>query len=185
MKTLSVLSIVAVLAAIFWSGCTDDGTEPTPTSGIATIDTRYVNNKVSGFSFEQAAIVKFPNSVGLFPDMIVSVQVNETGAILGVFFARPDSLVPAFQLLSQFTSIDSARSYFQDLVEIPDTTYLDLALPVHVGQVWAVKTRRNTFAKVLVRQTVAYADSSNPSAPTPYGEATFDWAYQPNGTKGF
>lgn len=187
MKALSVLSVVAVLAAIFWSGCKDDetGPSPTPTSGTATVDGRYVNNQASGFSFDQAAIVKFPNSKGLVPDLIVLVQMNETGAILGVFFARPDSLASAFQLLRQFTSFESAHSYFQDLAEIPDTTYVDLALPVRVGQVWAVKTRRNTFAKILIRQTVAYADSSNPSAPTPYGEATFDWAYQPNGSRQF
>jgi hypothetical protein len=187
MKALSVLSVVAVLATIFLSGCKDEGTgpSPTPTSGTATVDSRYVNNQASGFSFDQAAIVRFPNSAGLVPDLSVLVQRNDTGAILGVFFARPDSLVPSFRLLRQFTSIDSAHSYFQDLAEIPDTTYLDLALPVRVGQVWAIKTRRNTFAKVHIRQTVAYEDSSNPSAPTPYGEATFDWTYQPNGTRRF
>jgi hypothetical protein len=187
MKALSVLSVAAVLAAIFWSGCKDDGIGPSsiPTSGTATVDSRYVNSQASGFSFDQAAIVRFPNSAGLFPDFIALVQMNETAAILGVYFARPDSLVPSFRLLRQFTLIDSAHSYFQDLAEIPDTNYVDLALPVRVGQVWAVKTRRNTFAKILIRQTVAYADSSNPSALTPYGEATFDWAYQPNGTRQF
>jgi hypothetical protein len=144
-----------------------------------------VNNQLSGLSFDQAAIVRFPNSGGVFPDLSVYVQINDSGKIVGVFFGQPDSLLPAFRLFRQFSSIDSARSYFQSLSEIPDTSYLDLASLVSVGQVWAVKTRRTTFAKILIRHTEAYADSSNPGAPTPYGEATFDWVYQPNGTRRF
>jgi hypothetical protein len=187
MRTQLKLTLTILSAILIWSGCKDSGTGPgpTPTSGTATINSRYSNNQASGFSFDQAAIVRFPNSEGMFPDLSVFVQINDTGRIVGVFFSRPDSLVPAFRLLRQFTSLDSAQSYFQNLGEIPDTTYVDLALPASVGQIWAVKTRRTTFAKILIRQTVAYADSSNPSAPTPYGEATFDWAYQPNGTRHF
>ena len=184
MKTKRILIVLTVL---IWGGCKDDGTGPgpIPTSGRVTIDSRYVNNQASGFSFDQAAIVRFPNSEGTLSDLSVFVQINDTGRIVGVFFSRPDSLVPAFRLLRQFASLDSAQSYFQSLGEIPDTTYTDLALPVSVGQIWAVKTRRTTYAKILIRHTLAYADSSGPSAPTPYGEAMFDWTYQPNGSRRF
>ena len=184
MKTKTILIALAVLVG---GGCKDDGTAPvpTPTSGRATIDSRYVNSQASGFSFDQAAVVRFPNPQGTLPDVCVFVQINNPGGIVGVFFTRPDSLVPTFRLLRQFATVDSAESYFQGLAEIPDTTFLDLAIPTSEGQVWAVKTRQTTFAKVLVRHTLAYADSSGPGAPTPYGEATFDWAYQPNGTRRF
>ena len=187
MKWRSKLTLTIVSAILIWSGCKDDGTGPgpTPTSGRATIDSRYLNNQASGFSFDQAGIVRFPNSQGALPDISVLVQMNDSGRVVGVFFARPDSLVPLFRLLSQFATLDSAQSYFQSLGEIPDTTYVDLALPVSVGQIWVVKTRRTTFAKILTRHTLAYVDSSGPGAPTPYGEATFDWVYQPNGTRRF
>jgi hypothetical protein len=184
MKTKSILIALTVLVG---GGCKDDGTGPvpTPTSGRATIDSRYVNSQASGFSFDQAGVVRFPSPQGNLPDICVSVQMNNPGEIVGVYLTRPDSLVPTFRLLRQFVTIDSAESYFQGLAEIPDTTYVALAIPTSEGQVWAVKTRRTTFAKVLVRHTLAYADSSGQGAPTPYGEATFDWAYQPNGTRQF
>jgi len=187
MKRQSEVTVSVIFAILVWSGCKDDGMGPgpTPTSGRATIDSRYVNNQTSGFSFDQAGIVRFPNSQGTRPDMFLLVQSNETGRVVGVFFARADSLVPSFRLLRQFVALDSAQSYFQGLGEIPDTTYVDLALPVSVGQIWAVKTRRTTFAKLLIRHTLAYADSSVPGVPTPYGEATFDWVYQPDGTRRF
>ena len=188
MKAQLILIITTVSIFWIWSGCEeDDRTGPglIPTSGTATINSRYVNNQVSGFSFDQAVVVRFPNIAGIFPDIEVFAQINDTGRIVGVFFGRPDSLLPTFRLLHQFGSIDSAQSYFQTLGEIPDTTYLDLALFVSANQIWAVKTRRNNFAKILIRHTIAYTDSSKPSSPTPYGEATFDWAYQPNGSRQF
>ena len=175
------------MTVLIWGGCKDDGTGPGPisTSGRVTIDSRYSNNQVSGFSFDHAGIVRFPNSQGTLPDLIVLVQIDNPGGIVGVFSSRPDSLVPAFRLLRQFAALGSAESYFESLAEIPDTTFTDLALLMSVGQIWAVKTRRATFAKILIRHTLAYSDSSGPGAPTPYGEATFDWAYQPNGTSRF
>jgi hypothetical protein len=186
MKTIFFATILA--AAVLVGACSNGGTgtDLPPTSGTATIDSRVVNNQGSGFSFVQAAIIKFPNSSKIFPDIEVLVNISQTGGVIGVYFARPDSLLlPAFQLLRRFSVLDSARSYFNNLGEIPDTTYEELALPVEVGDVWAVKTRRSTYAKILITQTVAYTDSTNPSAPTPFGQATFDWSYQPNGARIF
>ncbi len=167
--------------------CSNRGTsvEIPPTSGTATIDSRVVNLQASGFSFDQAAMVKILNSSNALPDIQLLVNMNQTGAVLGVYLARPDSLVPSFRLLRRFNTLDSARSCFDGLREIPDTTYQDLALPVNVAEIWAVKTRRNKFAKILITETVAYTDTSNPSAPAPFGQATFDWSYQPNGTGRF
>ncbi len=184
MKANFIISIM--FSTVLWFGCEggDTGPRVPPTSGTVTLDSRYINNQASGFSFDQATIVKFPNSSNTLPDLTLLVLVSSQG-VSGTFFCRPDSLVPSFQLLSRFKSLDSARSYFQSLSEIPDTSYEDLALPLEVAEIWAVKTRRDTYAKILITETIAYADSSNPSSPTPYGEATFDWAYQPNGTRVF
>ncbi len=187
MRTESILTLIVTTALLIGGGCKDDGAGPgpTPTSGRATLNTRYVNHQASGFSFDRAAIVVFPNWQGTLPDLCAFVQINQPGRVIGVFFTRPDSFVQTFCLLRQFVSLDSAQAYFQSVTEIPDTTYTDLALTLSAGQIWAVKTRRATFAKILIRHTLAFVDSSAPGLPTPYGEATFDWAYQPDGTKRF
>ena len=185
MKGIFFATIMATIVLVGACRNGGTGTDLPPTSGTATIDSRVVNFHASGFSFDQGAVVEISDSSNIIPDILLLVYMNETGAILGVFLARPDSLVPSFQLLRRFSTLDSAQAYFDNLGEIPDTTYQDLALPVNVADVWAVKTRRNTFAKILITQTVAYRDTSNPSGPTPYGQATFDWSYQPNGTRVF
>lgn len=186
MKTAILLSIAIGFTVFNWTGCKNEDTPPvpTPTSGRATVNSRTVNNTVSGFSFSHAANISFPNPSGVVPDIVVLVQTGPSGNIVGVFLARPDTLLPAFRLLRAFGSIDSASQYFQALREIPDTTYVDLALPVTVGEIWAVWTRDNRFARILIRNTTAYVDSST-GTRTLYGEATFDWAYQPDGTRRF
>lgn len=186
MKTAILLSIAVGFTLLNWTGCKNEDTPPvpTPTSGRATVNNRTVNQTTSGFSFSHAANISFPNPSGVVPDIAVFVQTGQSGNIVGVYLARPDSLLPAFRLLRGFGSIDSASQYFQALREIPDTTYLDVALPVTVGEIWAVITRDNKYARILIRNTTAYVDSST-GTRTLYGETTFDWAYQPDGTRRF
>ena len=116
---------------------------------------------------------------------MVLVQMDAGGTILGVFLSSPDFPRPTFRLLRQYNVLDSAVVFYQSLSQLPDTTYTDLAIPTRANQVWAVTTRENKFAKILIRNTIAYADSSTTNAPTPFGEATFDWTFQPNGTRQF
>lgn len=181
----SVFFIIGSLVVI-WSGC-DKSTGPSlvPTSGTITINSKFVNNQTTGFSFSQASSVSFPNSQGILPDVMVLVQIDAGGSILGVYLSAPDFPRPTFRLLRQYNVLDSAVVFYQSLSQLPDTTYTDLAIPTRVNQVWAVKTRENKFAKILVRNIIAYADSSTTNAPTPFGEATFDWTFQPNGTRQF
>ena len=75
---------------------------------------------------------------------------------------------------------DSALEFFNRCIEIPETLSTDLALPVQKYQVWAIKTHDSKYAKVLILNTIAYDDSSTASQ---YGEAEFDWVYQPNDSR--
>jgi hypothetical protein len=186
MKTCILLFFAIGLSATAWTGCKSDETAPTPTptSGIATVNSRVTNNTVSGFVFSRAANISYPNQAGVIPDVVAGVQSEPSGA-LDVYLVRPDTVLPSFRLLRSFVSADSAEQYFQGLGEIPDTTYLNLALPLRVGGIWAVKTRANTFAKILIKSSTAVIDSSTPGTHTLFGETTFAWAYQPDGSRRF
>lgn len=175
-----------VLLFISINGC-DNSVEPTPskTSGETTINTTIQNSKITGFSFSQGANITYPNSENIIPDIITLVQISANGNILGVFFDSGVSLKPSFNLISQTNNTDSALIYFNNLNEVPDSNYVELAIPVKANQIWAIKTVDNKFGKILILETKAYADSSNPSSPTDYGEARFKWVYQPNGSNKF
>lgn len=179
---ISILFLISILI----NGC-DNSIEPTQskTFGENTINTKIVNFKIIGFSFSQGGNIIYPNSQNIIPDIMVLVQIDEFGNILGVFFSSADALKPSFDLIETFNNKDSAEVFFNNLNEVSDSHYVDLALPVKENQIWAVKTVDNKHGKILILYTDAYADSSNPSTPTPYGEATFRWNYQPNGSRNF
>ena len=179
-----LVSVVILLLIII--GC-DNSINPIPpkTSGEVTITTLFKNNKSSGFSFSQGQIIDFPNTNNITPDIIVMVQRDATGNILGVFFSSGIGLKPSFYLIKQTSNLDSALTFFNNLNEVPETNYVDLAIPVNENQIWAVKTVENKYGKILILHTDAYKDNSNPSSPNDYGEARFKWIYQPDGSRSF
>ena len=104
---------------------------------------------------------------------------------MGVFFSSVD-ITPTFSLIAEKSTPDSSRTIFDGLKEIPVTTFFEgLAIPVRENQIWAIKTRENKYAKILILETMAFLDSTNSAGPTPLGEATFDWIFQPNGSRQF
>jgi hypothetical protein len=178
--------IVILFLSILFFSCSDDLINPEviPTSGEITINSDIINSKISGFNFELAKIITYPNTRSIKPDILVLVQQNENGNLLGVFFGTPE-LFPSFKLLSEYSNIDSANIFFDNYNEVIDTTFNDLAIPVRNNQIWIVKTINNKYGKILIKNTTYYEKYSEGYAPTPYGEATIEWSYQPNGTRVF
>ena len=177
--------IILFLLVIFINGC-DNSVEPTPpkTSGENTINSKVVNLKTNGFSFSQGGLIEYPNSQNINPDMLLLVQITAENEIVGVFLAPPNNQ-PSFRLLAQLNNADSANNYFLELSDVPDTIYNLLAIPIKENQIWSVKTQDAKYAKILIMHTEAYLDSSIQNSPTPYGEATFKWKYQPDGSRKF
>lgn len=174
-------SITILLMII--SGC-DNNVDPNNSrlSGEITLNTLVGNNKSSGFSFSQGNIIEFPNANNTIPDFIVMVQRDAPGNILGVFLGPAGNLKPTFNLINQFYNKDSAQVFFDNLNEVPENNYTDLAIPVKVYQVWSIKTNDNKFGKILILYTNAYRDDSNPNSLNDVGEVKFKWTYQQNGT---
>ncbi|MCB0747708.1 MAG: hypothetical protein KDC52_09300 [Ignavibacteriae bacterium] len=161
---------------IFFCGC--DSTEPIveEKSDIATI-----NQNLVGFSFAHGISISIPNSENIVPDILILAHTDEHGNVLGVFFGA-DIIRPAFNLVKEFSEVDSAKTFFENLSEVPDSNYQDLALPIRVNQIWAVKTIDDKYGKILILNETAYYDSA---ANNYFTEAKFRWKYQPNGSKLF
>ena len=175
-----------VVLMFFFVGCNGDNVGPNNgvTPARSTLTTKSVNNHAVGFSFATGEVVPILNSSTVQADMSTLVQLNDTGKIMGVFL----SAIPfrqAFRLMYESTNMDSSKIFFEHLKDFPDSTLSDLAIPVRANQVWIVKTHDDKYAKILVINTLAYDDNAVPSAPTLYGEVTFDWIYQPSGEHKF
>jgi len=168
--------------------CNNTEPKPIPTSGIINIDSRVFIGSGSYFSncfsFSQGELIEYPNSQDIIPDINVLVHQSDGGQILGVYFASPD-LFESFSKVYFTNSADSAKIYYDSILEIQDSVFTQLAIPVTSNEIWVIKTRDNRFGKILILETTAYNDSSTSATPTPYGEVTFEWVFQPDGSRQF
>jgi hypothetical protein len=165
-----------ILLIIFTFGC--DSTEPeiVTNSDIATVDQSNV-----GFSFSHGKSVTIPNNENIVPDILILAHTDQNGDVLGVYFGA-ESYRPAFYLVKEFSQSDSALTFYNSLLEVPDSNYQELALPVNLNQIWAVKTSDNKFGKILILSTEAKYDSVALNYKT---VAKFKWKFQSNGSRNF
>jgi len=165
-----------ILLIIFTFGC--DSTEPeiVTNSDIAIVDQNNV-----GFSFSHGKSVTIPNNENLVPDILILAHTGQNGEVFGVYFGA-ESYRPAFYLVKEFSESDSALIFYNNLIEVPDSNYQELALPVNLNQIWAVKTSDSKFGKILILSTEAKYDSVALNYKT---VAKFKWKYQPNGNRNF
>jgi hypothetical protein len=152
-------------------------------SGRTTIDSR----SEYGFSFARGTPQSFPyvplqDSVD---DFFSAIETDSSGPTpIGICFGANGTL-HMFHLVGWPSTSDSARSFFQALSGITDTSFLETTCGYGIGgtgaitrsnQIWSVQTHQNKFAKMLI---VSDTTVSN------YLQVTFDWVYQPSGSRRF
>jgi hypothetical protein len=165
---------LAILAII--TGCTKK--EPTRTSGTDTIDniTYYSTTYYTfGFLFSGAKLVKTYPAPG--PDITLYVNIDNTTPRLTL---QSNNLNPSFSKLGDYPDAASAQSAFENLKTVPDVQWVDMADPILNNQVWIYKTGSGNYAKIRIISTVNETRSS-----IPYGECTFQWFYQADGSTTF
>ena len=163
--------ILLVLAA-----CTK--VEPTRTSGTDTIDnTTYSGTTyfVYGFSFSTAKLVSTESNPG--PDIVLYVNKENTPYRLTI---QANNLKPSFYKVGDFADESTAKAAFDNLKTVPASQWQDMADPVAANQVWIYRSGNEKYTKFRIvstvneiRQTIAY------------GECTFQWVHQPDGSLTF
>lgn len=159
------------------TGCTKK--EPTRTSGIDTMDntnhfaTTYFQY---GFYFPGAKLVATYPSPG--PDITLFVTLDNTGT--PKLTLQADNLLPSFYKVGDFADVTTAQSVFDNLKTVSVSVWQDVADPILPNQVWIYRSGTEHYAKVRI---VSIVNETRQSVP--YGECTFQWVYQPDGTSTF
>jgi hypothetical protein len=162
---------------IILPGCTKK--EPTRTSGIDTIDnTNHFSTTYFqyGFSFSGANLVATYPSPG--PDITLIVNFNDTGTPR--LTLQADNLLPSFYKVGDFADETTAKSAFDNLKTVSVTQWQNIADPIIPNQVWIYRSGTAHYAKIRI---VSIVNETRQSVP--YGECTFQWVYQPDGTSTF
>jgi hypothetical protein len=171
------LILIFVLAIILTS-CKK--TDNTPSgSGTVTIDSKTYQSStyyVYGFLFSKAKKVSTLENPG--PDITVYVN-SDTPTDTWLYF-QANNLNPSFSKIGDYPDAASASAAFDNLKTVGNTVWTDLAEPVAANQVWLYKTGTPCYAKLRIISTVNETRDN-----LPYGECSFEWVYQPDGSATF
>jgi hypothetical protein len=158
------------------SGCTK--VEPIRTSGIDTIDNikhQATTFYVYGFLFSGAKLVStFP---GPGPD--ITVYVNNDNLVPRITL-QANNLKPSFSKVGDFVDENAAKAAFNNLKTLSVSQWQDMADPLVVNQVWIYRSGSENYAKIRIISTI----NENRQGMA-YGECTFQWTYQPDGSLTF
>lgn len=171
-KSLFILS--AILLILF--GCKKK--ESTRSSGTDSIDnttyfsTTYYNY---GFSFSEAKPVATTLNPG--PDIAIYVNVDNVTPRLTL---QTNNLNPSFFKVGDYPTEDAAKSAFDNLKTVSVEQWAEMADPIAANQVWIYRSGTENYTKFRIVSTVNETRDN-----IPYGECTFQWIYQPDGTTTF
>jgi len=166
--------LLIIIASI--SACTK--VEDTPTSGNVTIDNSTYQSTtyyVFGFSFSQGKRVSTLEDPG--PDIIIYVNSDNTPSRLTL---QANNLKPSFSKVGDYADEASAIAAFDNLKTVSATQWTDMADPVTANQVWIYRSGDEKYAKIRIITTVNEIRQT-----IPYGECTFQWVFQPDGSLTF
>lgn len=170
----AIYNLLVFLFAV--SACTK--VEKTSPSGIETIDnTTYQSTTyyVYGFSFSQAKLVSTIGPPG--PDITVFVNNDSPPARLTL---QANNLNPSFFKVGDFADEDAAKTAFNNLKTVRVSQWVDMADPINANQVWIYRSGSETYAKIRIISTVNEIRQT-----LPFGECTFQWVYQKDGSLTF
>lgn len=170
------LSIISAILLVLLFSCTK--TEKERTSGIDTIDNITYQSTTYyyyGFSFSQAKLIStYPDPK---PDIIVYVNIDNLEPRLTL---QAYNLKPSFYKIGDFNDEDAARSAFDNLKTVSVTQWQEMADPIADNQVWIYRTGTEKYVKIRIISTV-----NEERQGIAYGECTFQWVFQPDGTLTF
>jgi hypothetical protein len=169
--------LIIFLLLILLSSC--NKTDNTPSnSGTVTIDNKtYMSTTyyVYGFLFSKADKVSTLDVPG--PDITVYVNADNTPYFL---YLQANNLNPSFYKLGSYPDAQSASEAFDNLKTVGNYQWTELADSISANQVWVYRSGTQCYAKIRIISTVNEIREA-----IPYGECTFEWVYQPDGSTTF
>ena len=172
------LLFILFLLFLIQASCTKD--EP-PVSGNQTIETTLYGSGpyyAYGFSFSQAKEISTLEDPG--PDITLLADVDVDGTTIRRLMLQTENLSNSFSKYGEYPNATSAETAYNNLTSATVTQWVEWVDTLKSHQVWIFRTDNEHYAKFRIINTVAEERGGKP-----YGECTFEWDYQPDGTLTF
>ena len=183
--------VVFVLMAIVLGGC-EQATPPAAPipSGTTTVSSWEVLHSGAstavGFDFQTGKTITNPgDSCDLLAFYAISLYPANPGmnAVTPFLIHPTATLHKGFCFIARGGTLQGASTYFEGLKVAPDSVYHPIADNIQANQVWAFQRDNGTFGKILIRNVQTRVPQS--TTDTVAVEVTFDWTFQPSGSKSF
>jgi hypothetical protein len=168
--------IIFSISLLVFTGCTK--VEPARTTGTDTIDnTTYQSTTyyVYGFSFSQGKLVSTMSSPG--PDIVIYVNQDNAPSRLTL---QANNMNPSFSKVGDYADEASAKTAFDNLKTVSVSQWSEMADPIAPNQVWIYRSGDEKYTKFRIVSTV-----NEMRQLIAYGECSFQWVYQPDGSLTF
>ena len=182
-----LVSCISVLAILSCSedrpNCPESSQLP---SGRTVIDTAEREDEsghhyFEGFCFSEGAVVRVPEEQA---DFMMMYLTGTEGKFAGIALRQP-ALQPAFLSVAIVGTLEEGQAAFDGTLSVPRGASLQgLASQAVPYSVWVVKTHDGKFGKILITR-LTFGGVQDSCGVRDYGEITFDWEYQPNGSSCF
>jgi len=169
-RILTLLFIIYLLP-----GCSKENS--IDTSGTATInnilsfDQKLQTYYSFGFLFSQAKLV----SILEVPPPDFTIYSDGTNLSL-----EANNLSNSFYRFGEYNNPEAAKEVFNNLTSANILQWEGLASPIKPNQIWIYRSGNEHYAKIRIISTVSEIRNERD-----YGECTFEWVYQPDGTLTF
>lgn len=172
MKHLVYITTIILVAL---TACKKD--ESAPTSGIRTINNLRYQEKstyaLHGFTFSTGKEVSTESTPG--PDIILDTLSST------VIIFQANNLQPSFSKVGDYPTEQAAKEAFSALKSVTSTQWIDFSSPVFPNQIWIYRSGAGLYTKIRTITTLI-EKRENLGRIINYGECTFEWVHQPDGS---
>jgi len=173
-----ILFFILFLSFLIQVSCTKN---ETPLSGNQIIETTLYGTGpyyAYGFSFSGASEVSTLEDPG--PDITLLADVDIDGITIRRLMLQTENLRNSFNKYGEYPNASSAETAYNNLTSANVTQWVEWVDTLKSHQVWIFRTGTDHYAKFRIINTVAEQRNGKP-----YGECSFEWEYQPDGTLTF
>ncbi|MHB8132212.1 MAG: hypothetical protein ACYDEX_24915 [Mobilitalea sp.] len=172
------IAFLTVLILVLFSGCKK--ADEQVVSGTETlVSTLHGTGPYYAFGFSFASAEKISTLSVPGPDITIFASKNVDGTIKDISL-EASNFENSFSHVDEYMSEAEAVQGFNNLSTVGNTQWVASAKPLKINQVWLYKTGSGNYAKLRIISTVEEMRQS-----LPYGECTFQWVYQPDGSTTF
>lgn len=174
-------ALLILLLFIAFPGCKKE--EKPVYSGIMTISNKRVGESptyyIEGFHVTIGKKVPDLNNQTDIISVLSDYDVNFNP--LRIFFIT-NNYKNSFFRYGEYADSQAAENAFDALTQFAEPQWSETGDSVRVNQIWLYRTSSSSYAKLRIINTIL---EKRADMQDPYAECTFEWVYQPDGSKTF